>query len=552
MDHEGETRKFLAKKGRSDMRRAILSVSDKTGLIDFARGLATRGFELVSTGGTAKTLADAGLPVVNVSDVTGFPEMMDGRVKTLHPKIHGGILARRSHLDDLEAARAHHIGLVDLVCVNLYPFVATAAKAGVAFDDLIEHIDIGGPSLVRAAAKNFRDVLVVVSPADYLLVLEALDRDGGPAPSFRFDLARRAFAHTGDYDTAIAATLDEIRVENDMFSRDPVGVLAPERLALAARKLGDLRYGENPHQPAAWYAVEPPAGLGAATVRQGKELSFTNLLDLDAAARIVLEFDEPAASVIKHTNPCGVAVAASIAEAYVGARDADALAAFGGIVGLNREVDAETARAIVTTFIEAVVAPSVSGAAADILRAKTNMRVVTADFGAMEGQVTHRRELRSVLGGLLLQQRDAVIEARGPWPGEATTVVTRRQPTAEEWRALRFAWRVMAHVKSNTVIFTDERRTRAIGAGQMSRVDAVKVATMKAAAWDAAVASPLSGTVAASDAFFPFRDGLDAVAAAGATAVIQPGGSVRDAEVIAAADEHGLAMVFTGRRHFRH
>jgi phosphoribosylaminoimidazolecarboxamide formyltransferase/IMP cyclohydrolase len=385
------------------------------------------------------------------------------------------------------------------------------------------------------------------------MVLEALDRDGGPAPAFRFDLARRAFAHTGAYDTAIAATLAEIRVEDDVFSRDRgVALLAPDRLVVEARKLRDLRYGENPHQPAAWYAVEPPAAFGAATILQGKELSFTNLLDLDAAARIVLEFDEPAACVIKHTNPCGAAVADRITDAYISARDADALAAFGGIIGLNRELDPDTARAIVTTFIEAVIAPSVSAAAVEILRAKTNMRVVTADFGAMAGHVTHQRDLRSILGGLLVQQRDEVKEGRGVWPGEAVKVVTRRQPGAEEWQALRFAWRVMAHVKSNTVVFTDHQRTRAIGAGQMSRVDAVKVAAMKAAGWNVVNTAPLGGTVAASDAFFPFRDGLDAVAAAGATAVIQPGGSVRDAEVIAAADEHGLAMVFTGRRHFRH
>jgi phosphoribosylaminoimidazolecarboxamide formyltransferase / IMP cyclohydrolase len=535
------------------MRRAILSVSDKNGLLDFARGLSARGFELVSTGGTAKTLAASGLAVVNVSDVTGFPEMMDGRVKTLHPKIHGGILARRSHREDLDAAAAHGIGLVDVVCVNLYPFVATAAKPGIAFDDLIEQIDIGGPSLVRAAAKNFRDVLVVVSPADYSLVLDALDRNGGPSPGFRFELAQRAFAHTGAYDTAIATTLSEVRVDHDAFTRDRgAASLAPDRLTIDGRKLRDLRYGENPHQPAAWYALDPPAGLGAATILQGKELSFTNLLDLDAAARIVLEFDEPAACVIKHTNPCGAATGDTIAEAYVRARDADALAAFGGIIGLNREVDAETARAIVSTFIEAVVAPSVAPAAIELLRTKSNMRVVTADFSGLDAHVAHRREIRSVVGGLLVQQRDEVVEARGAWPAEGMKVVTKRQPTSEEWQALRFAWRVMAHVKSNTVIFTDPHRTRAIGAGQMSRVDAVKVATMKAAGWDAGVTKPLAGTVAASDAFFPFRDGLDAVAAAGATAVIQPGGSVRDAEVIAAADQQGLAMVFTGRRHFRH
>jgi phosphoribosylaminoimidazolecarboxamide formyltransferase / IMP cyclohydrolase len=530
------------------MRRAILSVSDKSGLVEFAHGLTARGFELVSTGGTARTLTDAGLAVTGVADVTGFPEMMDGRVKTLHPAIHGGILARRAHPDDLAAARAHGIGLVDVVCVNLYPFVQTAARADVTFDDLIEQIDIGGPSLVRAAAKNFQDVLVVVRPADYSMVLAELDRVDGPARAFRLALAQRAFAHTGAYDTAIASTLGDVEVEGDRFVRPASPPLAPSRLTITAEKLRDLRYGENPHQPAAWYALEPPAALGAPAILQGKELSFTNLLDLDAAARIVLEFTEPAACVIKHTNPCGAATGANIVEAYTRARDADALAAFGGIVGLNRPIDELAARAIVSTFIEAVVAPAVVPAALDILKTKANMRIVTADFTALEGVTGHARELRSILGALLVQQRDEVSEA----DRQDLTVVTQRQPTDDEWRALRFAWRVLAHVKSNAVIFTDAQRTRAIGAGQMSRVDAVRVATMKAAGWDAGVSRPLAGTVAASDAFFPFRDGLDAVAAAGATAVIQPGGSVRDAEVIAAADEHDIAMVFTGRRHFKH
>ena len=539
------------------MRRAILSVSDKTGLISLGKALASRGFELVSTGGTAKALAEAGLPVVNVSDVTGFPEMMDGRVKTLHPKIHGGILARRSHQEDLDLAKQHGIDLVDLVVVNLYPFVETAARPGIAFDDLIEQIDIGGPSLVRAASKNFRDVLIVVSPDDYDAVIAELDRTGGPSPAFRFELARRAFEHTGAYDTAIASTLGEVKVEGENFSRPqdrrPVSPqdtrpASPQDLTIHAAKLRDLRYGENPHQPAAWYALDPPAGLGAPAVLQGKELSFTNLLDLDAAARIVLEFDEPAAAVIKHTNPCGVATGASIADAYVQAREADALAAFGGIIGLNRTLDEETARAIVSTFIEAVIAPDVEDTARTILASKANLRVVAADFR----KVADTREYRSILGAMLVQERDRVSEAQLPWPTDEIRVVTKRQPTAEEWQAMRFAWRVMAHVKSNTVIFTDAVRTLAIGAGQMSRVDAVKVAVNKAGGWKGGTAPTLKGSVAASDAFFPFRDGLDAVAAAGATAVVQPGGSVKDAEVIAAADEHGLAMVFTGRRHFRH
>ncbi|MCL4848331.1 MAG: bifunctional phosphoribosylaminoimidazolecarboxamide formyltransferase/IMP cyclohydrolase [Acidobacteria bacterium] len=526
------------------MPRALLSVSDKSGLIAFASALAARRYELVSTGGTARALADAGLPVIAVSDVTGFPEILDGRVKTLHPRIHGGILARRSRADDLEALAEHGIGLVDIVVVNLYPFAAAAAKRDLPFDDLVEEIDIGGPSLVRAAAKNFRDVLVVVSPDDYQAVVAALDAPGGPSPAFRFDLARRAFAHTAQYDATIASTLAGVTAGEGGFERAPAAAFALQ-LVTSWTKVRDLRYGENPHQPAAWYRSEPSSGLGAAHVLQGKELSYTNLLDLDAAARIALEFDEPAAVVIKHTNPCGVATGTDAADAYVRARDADALSAFGGIVGLNRPIDEASARAIVSTFIEAVVAPGVGAGARAVLATKANMRVVVADLAAAaSGGV----ELRSILGGLLAQARDRVAEATVEWGDEgagAFRVVTKRQPTPDEWRALRFAWRVCAHVKSNTVIFTGPDRTLAIGAGQMSRVDAVKVAVMKANA-------SLQGAVAASDAFFPFRDGLDAVATAGATAVVQPGGSVRDHEVIAAADEHGLAMVFTGKRHFRH
>ncbi|MBM3781834.1 MAG: bifunctional phosphoribosylaminoimidazolecarboxamide formyltransferase/IMP cyclohydrolase [Acidobacteria bacterium] len=535
-------------------KRAILSVSDKTGLVDFGRGLAARGFELVSTGGTARTLTDAGLPVVNVSDVTGFPEMMDGRVKTLHPLIHGGILARRDHPEDLALASAHGIGLVDLVVVNLYPFVETAARPGIAFPDLVEQIDIGGPSLVRAAAKNFGDVLVVVNPGDYLSVIEALDAADGPSQAFRFSLAQRAFAHTGAYDTAIASTLGEYQSEGRGFTRPaPSGLVTPGHLVIEAPKLRDLRYGENPHQSAAWYATTPATGLGNPRILQGKELSFTNLLDLDAAARIVLEFEEPAAAVIKHTNPCGVATGETLAEAYVRAREADALAAFGGIVGLSHPIDAATATTLVSTFIEAVVAPGVSDDARAILEAKPNMRVVVADTRSLRGGAASlRRDVRSILGAVLVQERDVVTEAHQPWPLDGLRVVTRRQPTAAEWQGMRFAWRVMAHVKSNTVIFTDAVRTLAIGAGQMSRVDAVKVAAAKATRWHTLETNPLVGSVAASDAFFPFRDGLDAVAAAGATAVVQPGGSMRDAEVVAAADEQGLAMVFTGRRHFRH
>jgi phosphoribosylaminoimidazolecarboxamide formyltransferase/IMP cyclohydrolase len=535
------------------MARALISVSDKHGLVQFATDLAKRGFELISTGGTARALEQAGVPVVAVSDVTGVPEMLDGRVKTLHPKVHGGILARRAHPEDLASVTTHGIGLIDLVVVNLYPFAKAAANPDTPFEGLVEEIDIGGPSLVRAAAKNFQDVLVVVSPADYDAVLEQLDREGGPSREFRFNLARRAFDHTAAYDRAIATTLETISTEGDRFSRPvsapPVspGATSPATVQVSLRKIRDLRYGENPHQQAAWYAPEPLVGLGAAQVLQGKELSYNNLLDLDEAARIAIEFTEPAACVIKHLNPCGAATGSNAADAYVRARDADRLAAFGGIVGLNRPIDADTAQAIVSTFIEAVIAPSIDMAARPILAAKANLRVVTADFSRLA--IESRRELRSILGAVLVQDRDYVLEGAEPWPAGDLRVVTKRQPTAEEWQALRFAWRICAHVKSNTVIFTAADRTLAIGAGQMSRVDAVNVARMKA---DAIGPGALQGSVAASDAFFPFRDGLDAVAAAGATAVVQPGGSVRDQEVIAAADEQNLAMVFTGRRHFRH
>ena len=538
------------------MPRALLSVSDKTGLVDLARGLVDHGYEIVSTGGTARALTDAGLAVINVSDVTGFPEMMDGRVKTLHPKIHAGILARRDHSGDVAAAHAHGIELVEVVVVNLYPFAETAKKAGVAFDELIEQIDIGGPSLVRAAAKNFRDVLVVVDPRRYPDVLHELDRPSGPSLEFRFALAQDAIAYTGQYDTAIASALARFSIDRGQFVRSDSGSSAGAagRIDLSLEKIRDLRYGENPHQRAAWYQIAQNGARGSISILQGKELSYTNLLDLDAAARIALEFTEPAAVVVKHTNPCGAATGASAADAYVRARDADPLAAFGGIVAVNRVIDAAAAEAIVSTFIEAVVAPDVEEAARPVLARKTNMRVIVADFGPLgDARRSHLvEEMRSTLAGVLVQTRDRVTEACHRWSPsslpEGLRVATKRHPTDGEWEALRFAWRVCAHVKSNAVIFTDASRTLAIGAGQMSRVDAVHVAAAKARAANVS----LTGSAAASDAFFPFRDGLDAVARAGATAVVQPGGSVRDAEVILAADEHGLAMVFTGRRHFRH
>jgi phosphoribosylaminoimidazolecarboxamide formyltransferase/IMP cyclohydrolase len=532
------------------MPRALLSVSNKTGIADLGRGLTARHFELVSTGGTARVLKEAGLAVTSVSDVTGFPEMMDGRVKTLHPALHGGILARRDRPDDLAALRAHGLELVDVVVVNLYPFVEAARNPATSFDALIEEIDIGGPSLVRAAAKNFRGVLVVVDPADYPRLLDALD--AGPSLAFRFELMQKAITHTAAYDTAISRTLSSISLANERFERTSptAGGTLPATLDIGLEKIGDLRYGENPHQKASWYRPSgtPRGALGGAEILQGKELSYTNILDLDAAARLVLEFREPAAAVIKHTNPCGAATGHSIRDAYVWARDADSLAAFGGIVALNRAIDRDTAEAIASTFIEAVIAPAVEPDARAALARKSNMRVVVADFGTLRpGDL----EYRSVLGATLVQERDLVVEGNAPWDGsmaDGLQVVTRRRPSEGEWQALRFAWRVCAHVKSNSIIFTDAKRTLAIGAGQMSRVDAVNVAVMKSR--DSK--SSLKGSAVASDAYFPFRDGIDALAAAGATAVVQPGGSKRDPEVIAAAEEHDLTMVFTGRRHFRH
>lgn len=525
--------------------RAILSVSDKSGLVEFARGLEARGVFLISTGGTAKRLSEEGLKVTNISEVTGYPEMMDGRVKTLHPAIHGGILARRHRADDLAAIAAQGIQPIDLVVVNLYPFGKAANNPDTPFDALVEEIDIGGPSLLRAAAKNFRDVLVVVDPSDYSQVLAELARDGGPSLEFRLALMKKTFLHTAQYDGMIAMTMAHVEVEGGEARR--TGRKGPVHPHTQAK---DLRYGENPHQKAAWFPLPVETGRDW-KVHQGKELSYTNLLDLDAALRIALEFSEPASVVIKHTNPCGVATGASSEEAYIRARDADALSAFGGIVGLNRPIDAAAAKALTSTFIEAVIAPGIDDEARAILAGKQNLRVITTNFAKMFEPIMGQplSEIRSFLGGMLLQEPDRVVEAHSPWPPAATDagirVVTKREPTLQEWTALRFAWRVCAHVKSNTIVFTSTDRTMAIGAGQMSRVDAVNVAVMKAA-------GKLAGSVAASDAFFPFRDGLDQVAKAGATAVVQPGGSVRDAEVIAAADEHGIAMVFTGRRHFRH
>jgi len=532
---------------------ALLSVSDKSGIVELARGLVSRGFTIVSTGGTARRLTAAGLAVTSVSELTGMPELLDGRVKTLHPAIHGGILARRDRSDDLAALRRHRIALIDIVVVNLYPFAEASLKPETPFDALVEEIDIGGPSLVRAAAKNFRHTLVVVDPADYPRVLSALD--GTPSLAFRFELARKAFTATATFDAMVVETLGAFTPGESGFTRSQAADEQPDTYDLAMEKIRQLRYGENPHQRATWYRAldlesgdDPAWGFGGATLLQGKDLSFTNLLDLDAAARIVAEFEVPAAAVVKHTNPCGVATAATIADAYLRARDADSLSAFGGIVALNRAIDVPTAEGIVSTKIDCVVASAVDADARGILKRRSGMRVVLADFTPADSSPL---ELRSIMGAMLVQERDAVAEVDEEWSSEALPegfrVVSRRHPTSAEWEALRFSWRVCAHVKSNAVVFANREQTLAIGAGQMSRVDAVRAAVMLARS-----GQPLTGSVAATDGFFPFRDGVDEVAGAGATAVIHPGGSMRDEEVIAAADEHALAMVFTGRRHFRH
>ena len=530
------------------MKRALLSVSDKTNVVGFAKGLTACGYELVSTGGTARVLAEAGLAVTPVASVTGFPEMMDGRVKTLHPAVHAGILARRDQPGDMQSLATHGIETVDVVVANLYPFARVAADPEATVESLIEEIDIGGPTLVRAAAKNFCHVVVVVDPDDYRETMEQLERPDGPTMLHRLRLARKAFAHTRSYDDVIATALTTVEVEADGFTRSAATTeeLTPDSLAVRANRRRTLRYGENPHQSAALYATGG-VGFGGAQVIQGKALSFTNLLDLDAAARLMMEFEEPAAVVVKHMNPCGVATAPTLSAAYVTAREVDPLSAFGGIVGLNRPVDRDTANAITSTFIEAVVAPDADEDARTVLATKKNLRLVLADCRSSGDDSRMTREMRSILGAILVQDYDRVTEAVTPWGPDETQcrVVTTRQPSDEEWVALRLAWRVTAHVKSNAVVFAEPDRLVAIGAGQMSRVDAVKVATMKAG-------QDLTGTAAASDAFFPFRDGLDAIASAGATAVAQPGGSVRDEEVVAAANEHGIAMVFTGRRHFRH
>jgi phosphoribosylaminoimidazolecarboxamide formyltransferase/IMP cyclohydrolase len=517
---------------RTPVRRALLSVSDKTGIVEFASRLAAAGVELLSTGGTAQLLSGAGLAVREVADYTGFPEIMDGRVKTLHPRVHGGLLGRRGHDDAVMAA--HGIVAIDLLVINLYPFAATIAKPGVGYDDAIENIDIGGPAMLRGAAKNHAHVGVLVDPADYDAALAELAA-GGLTFGLRQRLAAKAYAHTAGYDALVAAWM----------TRECGGEAGfPATLALRYDKKLDLRYGENPHQRAALYADPLARGAGVGMARQlhGKELSYNNLADADTAFECVRQFELPACVIVKHANPCGVAVTATPREAYERAYSADPTSAFGGIVAFNRELDAATAAAIVgRQFVEVIVAPTVAADALAALADKQNVRVLAA--GTLEAGVPASPDLRGITGGLLLQDRDSGRVGRAE-----LRVVTQRAPTAAELDDLQFAWQVCKYVKSNAIVLVRDRMTVGVGAGQMSRVVSSRIAAMKAAEEKL----PVDGAVLASDAFFPFRDGLDVAAGFGIKAVIQPGGSMRDEEVIAAANEHGIAMVFTGMRHFRH
>ena len=518
--------------------RALLSVSDKTGLVEFARALASRDIRLLSTGGTARAIADAGLPVTDVGAYTGFPEMLDGRVKTLHPKVHGGILARRDLPAHADALAAHGIPTIDLVVVNLYPFRETVAKPGCTLDDAIENIDIGGPAMVRAAAKNWPHVGVVVDPADYAALVAELARTGNTlSDATRFALARKAFAHTAAYDGAIANWLTA-------RSADGTAEAFPQSFRYAGERVQSLRYGENPHQAAAFYRDEAPAAGTIATFRQrqGKELSYNNLADADAAWECVKSFDATACVIVKHANPCGVALGASTLDAYRRALATDPVSAFGGIIAFNRAVDAATLEAVATQFVEVVVAPAYTDDAIGAIAQKKNVRVLEVPLPPSGGGAA-QLDFKRIGGGLLVQTGDT----RHVAPAELK-VVTRRAPTAAQLADLMFAWRVAKFVKSNAIVYCADGTTLGIGAGQMSRVDSSRIAAIKAGTAKLA----LAGSVAASDAFFPFRDGLDVVADQGAVAVIQPGGSMRDDEVIAAADERDLAMVFTGVRHFRH
>lgn len=517
------------------IRRALISVSDKSGVVELAKALADRGVEILSTGGTARLLTEQGFAVKEVAQHTGFPEIMDGRVKTLHPKIHGGLLGRRGVDESVMAL--HGIERIDLLAVNLYPFAETVARPACTYSEAIENIDIGGPAMVRAASKNHDAVTVLVDPKDYAVVLEALAaNDGATTPELRAWLAAKAFAHTARYDSMVASYLQ---------SRNPApGADFPQSLPLVYEKVQDLRYGENPHQKAAFYREVTPraASVASSALLQGKELSFNNIADADTAIECVRQFSTPACVIVKHANPCGVATAGTLLDAYERAFRTDPTSAFGGIIAFNQTLDADLASAIVgRQFVEVIAAPQVTSDARAVLAAKPNVRVL--ELGSMPRDVGAEFEYRSVAGGLLAQSRDLRMVARGD-----LKVVTRRQPTEQELDDLLFAWQVCKFVKSNAIVYARDRSTVGVGAGQMSRVYSSRVAAMKAADEKLEV----KGAVMASDAFFPFRDGLDVAAEYGIAAVIQPGGSMRDAEVIAAADEHGMTMVLTGMRHFRH
>jgi phosphoribosylaminoimidazolecarboxamide formyltransferase / IMP cyclohydrolase len=530
------------------IQRAILSVTDKTGLVDFARKLSALSIELVSTGGTAKLLRDSGIAVKDISELTGFPEMLDGRVKTLHPKVHGGILHRRDDPKHVAAVAEQSIEPIDMVVVNLYAFEKTAAKPGVKFEELIENIDIGGPSMIRSAAKNFHDVAIVTSPADYDAIAAELEREkGNLSLTTKWKLAQKAFATTAAYDSAIASTLERIRPEKIDLQSD-TGF--PAILRFQFHKTLDLRYGENPHQKAAMYSDGSGVGVANARQLQGKELSYNNIVDLQAAWDLAQEFDEPVCAIIKHTNPCGTATGKTLVEAYNRALECDPVSAFGGVIGVNRPIDAEAAEEMHKLFLEVIGAPGFNAAAKAKFASKKNLRLVEVHDPEVKnewspgrlarGPAATRWVLKNVSGGMLVQDADY-----RPLADADLKVVTKRPPTPEETRALLFAWKVCKHVKSNAIVYARDGQTVGVGAGQMSRVDSAKVGAMKAQL-------PLKGTVAASDAFFPFPDGVEEIAKAGATAIIQPGGSQRDPEVIEAADRLGLAMLFTGVRHFRH
>ena len=519
------------------IKQALISVSDKTGVLDLARALAALGVNILSTGGTARLLADNGIAVTEVADYTGFPEMLDGRVKTLHPKIHGGILARRDFPDHAAALDAHAIPTIDMVVVNLYPFVQTVSRADCSLEDAIENIDIGGPAMLRSSAKNHKDVVVLCDPADYAPVLDALRTDGDVDYPTRFALAKKVFAHTAQYDGSITNYFTSLGADHQHATRSSY----PATLNLHYEKVQEMRYGENPHQSAAFYRdLRAPAGaLANYRQLQGKELSYNNIADADAAWECVKTFSDTACVIIKHANPCGVAVGASVLEAYSKAFQTDPTSAFGGIIAFNHELDANAAEAVAKQFVEVLIAPAFSEAALRILAAKQNVRLLEIPLGT--GLNVH--DFKRVGGGLLVQGPDA----KNVQLAELK-VVSKKQPTPQQLQDMMFAWRVAKFVKSNAIVFCANGMTMGVGAGQMSRIDSARIAAIKAQ--NAGLS--LVGTAVASDAFFPFRDGLDVVVEAGATCVIQPGGSMRDQEVIDAADEHGVVMMLTGTRHFRH